>query len=69
LEFVGLPEGWTAKGACLLIKCSDEDGDDTWAIRTTEWLGDEELLGVMTVRTHMLRDGLAKWYVDPDSDE
>jgi len=68
LAFVPLPEGWSARQACLLIKCTDEDGDPAWAIRTSEDMMDEELLGVMTVRVDMLRKALAEAYVDPEYD-
>ena len=55
LHFEGLPEGWVPRAATLLIKCSDEDGDDAWSYRSSEeYLSDEELLGALVVRTKLL---------------
>ena len=51
------------------MKCLDEDGDVTWAFRTTKDMNDEELLGALTVRTDLLRRSLVDSYADLDPDE
>ncbi len=61
-----LPKGWTPLSAIVLVKCLDEDGEPTWAFRTTEGLNDEELLGTLTVRTELLRRELVDSYYDGD---
>lgn len=53
----------------LVVKCLDEDGDVTWAFRTTKDMNDEELLGALTVRTDLLRRSLVDSYADLDPDE
>ncbi len=61
-----LPQGWTPISAIVLVKCLDEDGEPTWAFRTTDGLNDEELLGTLTVRTDLLRRELVDSYYDGD---
>ena len=61
-----LPSGWTPISAIVLVKCIDEDGDATWAFRTTDGLNEEELLGALTVRTDLLRRELVESYSDDD---
>ncbi len=48
--------------AIVLVKCLDEDGEPTWAFRTTDGLNDEELLGALTVRIDLLRSELVEGY-------
>jgi hypothetical protein len=62
-----VPEGWTPVAGIILVKCIDEDGDPTWAFRTTDGLNDEELLGALTVRTDLLRHELTRSYEDDES--
>ncbi|MER6509292.1 hypothetical protein ABT158_20880 [Nonomuraea sp. NPDC001636] len=70
LDVYPLPEGWTALGAIVLVKCLDEEGHSSWAFRTTDGLSDEELLGALTVRTDLLRRKLYEAYTgDEDDDE
>ncbi len=66
LEVHPLPQGWTPISAIVLVKCLDEDGEPTWAFRTTDGLNDEELLGTLTVRTDLLRRELVDSYYDGD---
>jgi hypothetical protein len=49
----GLPQSWTPVAAIVLVKCLDEDGEATWAFRTSDGLNDEELLGALTVRLEL----------------
>lgn len=44
--------------AFVLVKCLDEEGDATWAYRTTHRLNREELLGALTVQVDVLRKEL-----------
>lgn len=69
LQFRELPPGWMPLAGALLVKCLDEDGNPTWAFRTTDDVNDEELLGALTVRTDLLRRGLLDSYLDPDEHE
>ena len=69
LTFLPLPDGWTPVGAVVLVKCTDPSGEVTWSFRTTETLNDEELLGALTVRHAMQRDGLVAMYHDRDTGE
>jgi len=61
-----LDAGWTPIEALVLVKCLDEDGDPTWAFRTSNPLNLEELLGALTVHTELLRRRLVRRW---DSDE
>jgi hypothetical protein len=58
LQLHPLPDGWTPLEGIVLVKCLDEEGHPLWAFRTTGGLNDEELLGVLTVRTDLLRRAL-----------
>lgn len=69
LNVYPLPEGWTALGAIVLVKCLDEEGRSSWAFRTTDGLSDEELLGALTVRTDLLRRKLYDDYTSDDDDD
>src|SRR5262249_115163 len=66
LEVHPLPQGWTPISAVGLVKRLAEDGEPTWAFRTTDGLNDEELLGTLTVRTDLLRRELVESYYDGD---
>ena len=61
-----LEPGWTPLQAFVLIKALDEDGDPTWAFRTTEQMNLEELLGTLTVHSEVLRRRLVRLW---DSEE
>jgi hypothetical protein len=44
------------------VKCLDEDGEATWAYRTTNKLNREELRGVLTVQADLIRrELLEEW--------
>lgn len=65
-----LPEGWRAVEGVVLVKCHDAEGDAVWAFRTTSGLNDEELLGVMTIRTDLLRKELLESFSrEEDADD
>lgn len=64
-----LPPGWTPLEGVVLVKCLDEDGRSSWAFRTTGGLNDEELLGVLTVRTELCRQEVVASYVGSDEDD
>ena len=59
-----LEGGWRPVQAFVMIKCIDEDGDTTWAYRTTHSMNLEELLGVLTVHNDMLRKELLEVWED-----
>ncbi|GAA1258900.1 hypothetical protein GCM10009677_07190 [Sphaerisporangium rubeum] len=69
LTVAPLPEGWTALGAIVLVKCFDEEGRSSWAFRRTDGLNDEELLGALTVRTDLLRRELLDAYTSDDEED
>ncbi len=58
LEVHPLPSGSTAVEAFVLIKMLDEEGDPTWAYRTTNRLNREELLGALMVQVAVLKKEL-----------
>lgn len=64
-----LPDRWTPLSAIVLVKCLDEDGDPTWALRRTSGLSDEELLGALVIRTELLRRYLLDLYGGEDDDD
>lgn len=66
LEAHPLPDGWTPLAAIVLVKCLDEDGDPSWAFRTTRDLNDEELLGALAVRIELLKRELLEQYTGDD---
>lgn len=66
LSVHALPQGWTPVAAIVLVKCIDEDGQPTWAFRTTDGVNDEELLGALTVRSDLLRRELLDSYSNED---
>ncbi|HEX2312090.1 MAG TPA: hypothetical protein VHJ17_00015 [Thermomonospora sp.] len=66
IRVLPLPEGWTAIGAIVLVKCFDKEGHASWAFRTTDGLSEEELLGALTVRTDLLRRDLLEAYGGDD---
>lgn len=63
-----LPEDWTAVEAFLLIKCLDNEGNPTWAYRTTHRPNREELLGALTVHVGVLRRELISEWGDDDQE-
>jgi hypothetical protein len=66
LEVHALDSGWTPLEAFVLVKCLDEEGDVTWAYRTTARLNREELLGALTVQVDVLRKELRDEWDDED---
>jgi hypothetical protein len=63
-----LPAGWTPLEGIVLVKCLDQEGEPTWAFRTTGGLNDEELLGALTVRTDLLRRALLQAFSEEQDD-
>lgn len=61
-----LPAGWMPLEGVVLVKCLDEDGQSSWAFRSTAGLNDEELLGALIVRTELCRRETLDTYVDED---
>ncbi|MBK8463575.1 MAG: hypothetical protein IPL36_11230 [Nigerium sp.] len=53
-----LPEGRVPVSVIALIKCVDDEGDETWAFRTSENLDYEEALGAVVVRTDLAKAAL-----------
>jgi len=66
LEIHPLEPGWTPLEAFVLVKCLDEDGDPTWAYRTSHRLNREELLGALVVQVDVLRKELRDEWDDED---
>ena len=64
-----LPRGWMPVAGIVLVKCLDEDGDPRWALRQTDLLNEEELLGALMVRTDLLRRDLVGDYRPEPHDE
>jgi hypothetical protein len=57
-----LEPNWTPVEAFVLVKCLDEDGEPSWAFRTTTAMNREELLGALTVHVALLkRELLSDW--------
>ena len=63
-----LPEGRVPVSVIALIKCVDDEGDETWAFRTSEELGDEETLGALVVRTDLAKAALMELYMSTDDE-
>ena len=61
-----LEPGWTALASFHLIKCLDDEGDVTWAFRTSEKMNLEELLGALVVQTETLRRRLVRQWEDDE---
>jgi len=66
LHIYDLPARWTPLESVVLVKCLDEDGHPSWAFRTTSGLNDEELLGVLVVRTEICRQETVALFLDED---
>jgi hypothetical protein len=54
-DILALPSGWVPLEGVVLVKCLDDEGDLSWAFRTTAGLTDEELLGALMTRTDLCR--------------
>jgi hypothetical protein len=50
-----LPESWTSLEAICMIKCLGEDGSPKWAMRMTDGINEEELLGALVIHTDLLK--------------
>ena len=50
-----LAEGHIGKLAFVLVKVVDADGEEGWAVRTSEDLDEDELLGVLVSYTHQVK--------------
>lgn len=64
MEIHPLVEGHTPIEAFLLIKVLDDEGDPTWAYRTTNRLNREELLGALSVHVAVLTKELREEWND-----
>ena len=57
-----LPEGTTARGLLALVKLDESDGGIGWAVRVTEDLNDEEVLGVLVGYVeHLKKEASDSW--------
>jgi hypothetical protein len=62
LTVAALPESWTPLDVICTVKCLGEDGSPKWALRLTDGINSEELLGALTIHTDLLkRDMLNNW--------
>ena len=62
-----LLEGWTALEGIVVVKCLDDKGRPSWAMRETEGISEEETIGALTVHLDMLRErALDSYRVDDD---
>ena len=66
LELHPLPTGSTPMEAFVLVKYLDDEGDVTWAYRTTNRLNREELLGALVVHVAVLKKELRDEWDDDD---
>ena len=65
LEISPMPERWTPVDAICIVKCLDTDGRPLWAMRMTEGINKEELLGTMVVQTGMLeKEMIEDWDIE-----
>jgi hypothetical protein len=72
-DIQALPSGWLPLEGIVLVKCLDDEGDLSWAFRTTSGLTDEELLGALMARTELCRIDTVQSYLcrhrDDDADD
>lgn len=73
-DILALPSGWMPLEGVVLVKCLDDEGDLSWAFRTTAGLTDEELLGALMARTELCRMETVRTYLwggrlDDEDDE
>lgn len=62
LAIARLPESWMPVGAICIVKCLNPDGKPLWAMRMTDGINPEELLGTMAIQTALLKkDMLDDW--------
>lgn len=60
-----LPDACVPIDAFVLIKALDADGRPTWAVRCSDGLNDEELLGALVVQVDLVRSRLRRdWSID-----
>ncbi len=62
VQILPLPEAWTVVEAVCFVKCLGEDGFPRWALRRSDGINDQELLGVMTLQRELLvKELLSEW--------
>lgn len=66
MNLEALPEGWAPVGVVAMFKCLNEEGEATWAFRTSEDLNDEEVLGALVVRVELSKTSLVDAYTPID---
>ena len=59
-----LPEGWTPLEALCMVKSLGEDGSPKWAMRMTEGINAEELLGALVIHTDLLKQDMLNDWAD-----
>lgn len=64
VEVSALPDGWTPLEAAFLVKCLGEDGSPKWALRMTNGINEEELLGALVIHTELLKKDMLDDWVD-----
>jgi hypothetical protein len=57
-----LLEGWTALDGIVLVKCLDDEGRSSWALRETAGLNEEEVIGALTIQLDILRERVLDQY-------
>jgi hypothetical protein len=62
-----LPESWTPLEAACTVKCLNEDGRPKGALRVSEGINFEELMGTLTIHLELVKnDLLAEWEDEDD---
>lgn len=64
LSIGSLPEGWTPQEALIMVKCLAEDGAPKWAMRMTDGINEEELLGALVLHSLLLKRDMPNDWVD-----
>jgi hypothetical protein len=60
LEISELPDKWTAVDAICIVKCLSHEGKPLWAMRMTDGINQEELLGTMVIQTALLKKDMVE---------
>lgn len=51
-----------------MVKCLGEDGRPKWALRMTDGVNDEELLGALVIHVDLLRRDMLNDWKDEEAD-
>jgi hypothetical protein len=66
LTMGALPERWTPLEALVVVKCRAEHGSPKWAMRFTDGINEEELLGALVLHTDLLKQDMLNDWVNED---